>query len=83
MPETTTACPKCDSPRVRRRCTDTGTGGHLQPAGGDWRCQDCGHVCEDPTHRERRGIMEESYSGHAQLRRAGFGHLIDGGEESE
>jgi len=80
MPKTINVCPECDSARLKR-LMDSETA-HRLSNNQHWWCGDCGHRFADPNRRERRGI-EESYSGHTRLKRAGFGHLIDDTEDAD
>jgi len=43
--DTITACPECDSSRIRRRVTDR----KEYP----WKCKDCCYTFNDPVERER------------------------------
>ena len=79
--DTTLACPNCDRAGLSYRRYS----GHGDPlsasvdADPHYQCLNCGTRVDDPVEREKH---QPGYGGHAKLRRAGFGDLVDGGEST-
>lgn len=76
--ETVYACPECNEPTPSRR-SRSGLGAESRCVPG-WLCDDCGARFDEPVTRAAR---ESPLGGHAKLRRAGFEHLVDGGDDDE
>jgi hypothetical protein len=78
--DTVRVCPHCRTTGLQF-CQRSGAGTRLAPADDPhWLCHGCGARVDEPAERERQA---RKWAGHEKLRRAGFGHLVEDGGESE